>query len=206
MPQAWRRSTATVRHIAEAEGRAALQVLEKLGDDDWRRPTDCVEWDVRTLVSHLVAQCEDNISLRTMLRREIEGRRRHRGKGPIDAHMAAQVEDHTEASGPDLVAEFAELWPRAVQARRSRPGLMRRANLDTGMPTAPGCPSATCSTPSTTATYGCTASIWHGRRDRPSPSAITTGRSSNRPSATWPWPGPRHPSPSNSPDLRAEPG
>ncbi|MET8644601.1 maleylpyruvate isomerase family mycothiol-dependent enzyme [Streptomyces sp. NPDC004675] len=123
--------------IAEAEGRAALQVLGKLADGDWKRPTDCVEWDVRTLVSHLVAQCEDNISLPTMLRREIAGRRRHRGKGPIDAHMAAQVEDHTGSSGPDLVAAFARLWPRATQARRSRPGLMRRANLVTGMPTAP---------------------------------------------------------------------
>ncbi|MEU6319955.1 maleylpyruvate isomerase family mycothiol-dependent enzyme [Streptomyces sp. NPDC047009] len=123
--------------IAEAEGRVALEVLEKLGDDDWRRPTDCVEWDIRTLVSHLVAQCEDNISLRTMLRREITGRRRHRGKGPVDAHMAAQIADHTAVPGPILVAQFIRLWPRAVQARRSRPGLMRLAKVDTGMPAAP---------------------------------------------------------------------
>ncbi|MFE7978415.1 maleylpyruvate isomerase family mycothiol-dependent enzyme [Streptomyces shenzhenensis] len=123
--------------IAEAEGRAALDVLEKLGTEDWRRPTDCVEWDVRTLVSHLVAQCEDNISLPTMLRREIAGRWRHPGKGSVDAHMAAQVADHAAALGPALVEEFALLWPRAVAARRRRPDLMRRAKVDSGMPGAP---------------------------------------------------------------------
>ncbi|MFI1092237.1 maleylpyruvate isomerase family mycothiol-dependent enzyme [Streptomyces sp. NPDC020917] len=120
--------------VAEVQGRAALDVLHKLGDEDWRRPTDCVEWDVRTLVSHLVAQCEDNISLPTMLRREIAGRRRHPGKGPVDAHMAAQVADHAAASGPALVERFALLWPRAVAARRRRPGLLRRAKVDTGIP------------------------------------------------------------------------
>ncbi|MGW3495447.1 maleylpyruvate isomerase family mycothiol-dependent enzyme [Streptomyces sp. NPDC001020] len=123
--------------LAEAEGRAALEVLEALRDEDWHRPTDCVKWDVRTLVSHLVAQCEDNISLATMLRREITGRRRHPGKGSVDAHMAAQVDEHASASGPALVERFALLWPRAVRARRRRPGLMRRARIDSGMPGAP---------------------------------------------------------------------
>ncbi|MFF4762025.1 maleylpyruvate isomerase family mycothiol-dependent enzyme [Streptomyces sp. NPDC001292] len=134
LPQTSRDQSAVV---AGAEGRAAMDVLEKLGDDDWHRPTDCVEWDVRTLVSHLVAQCEDNISLATMLRREITGRRRHPGMGPVDAHMAAQVADHVTAPGPELAERFAQLWPRAVRARLRRPGLMRRARIDSGMPGAP---------------------------------------------------------------------
>ncbi|MEU1299407.1 maleylpyruvate isomerase family mycothiol-dependent enzyme [Streptomyces shenzhenensis] len=123
--------------VGEAEGRAAMNVLQQLGDEDWQRPTDCVEWDVRTLVSHLVAQCEDIISLPTMLRREITGRCRHSGKGPVDAHMAAQVADHTAASGPALVAQFALLWPCAVRARGRRPALMRRATIESGLSTAP---------------------------------------------------------------------
>ncbi|MFD4955564.1 maleylpyruvate isomerase family mycothiol-dependent enzyme [Streptomyces sp. NPDC058451] len=134
LPQTDRDQSAAV---AEAEGRAAMAVLEKLGDDDWHRPTDCVEWDVRTLVSHLVAQCEDNISLATMARREITGRRRHPGMGPVDAHMAAQIADHTTASGPELTKRFGLLWPRAARARRRRPGLLRRARIDTGVAAAP---------------------------------------------------------------------
>ena len=47
--------------IGDADGRAALPVLRSLHDEDWQRATDCSRWDVRTLVSHLVAQCEARI-------------------------------------------------------------------------------------------------------------------------------------------------
>ncbi|MEU9886186.1 maleylpyruvate isomerase family mycothiol-dependent enzyme [Sphaerisporangium sp. NPDC051011] len=126
-----------VAAIAEAEGHAAIALLGELHDDDWQRPTDCVEWDVRTLVSHLVAQCEDNIHLRTMLRRQFLGRRRHPGKIALDGHMAVQVEDHAGETGPALVDSFALLWPRAVRARLRTPNPMRRFTIDTGMPGAP---------------------------------------------------------------------
>jgi hypothetical protein len=52
--------------VAHAEGRATLELLRTLGDDDWARPTDCPEWDVRALVAHLVAQCQDSIHLASM--------------------------------------------------------------------------------------------------------------------------------------------
>ena len=42
-PQADRDQAAV---IGQAEGRAALALLRRLGDRDWRRPTDCTEWDV----------------------------------------------------------------------------------------------------------------------------------------------------------------
>jgi len=118
--------------IGQAEGQAALALLRQLGDRDWKRPTDCTEWDVRTLVSHLVAQCEDGLRLGTMLRRELAGRRRHPGKAGVDAHMAVQVDDHRTESGPELVERFALLWPRAVQARRRRPNALRRVIVHSG--------------------------------------------------------------------------
>jgi uncharacterized protein (TIGR03083 family) len=120
--------------IGEAEGRAALALLGALGDGDWERPTDCTEWDVRTLVSHLVAQCEDSIRLPTLLRRTLVARRRYRARNAVDALMAVQVDDHVSDSGPELVERFALLWPRAVGARRRTPGLMRRIRVNSGMP------------------------------------------------------------------------
>jgi uncharacterized protein (TIGR03083 family) len=123
--------------IGEAEGRAALALLRQLGDRDWQRPTDCTEWDVRTLVSHLLAQCEDGLRLGTMLRRELVGRRRYPGKSGVDAHMAAQVHDHLAEPGPELVERFGVLWPRAVQARRRRPGALRRIKVSSGVPGMP---------------------------------------------------------------------
>jgi uncharacterized protein (TIGR03083 family) len=126
--------------IGAAEGAAALALLRRLGSGDWARPTDCTEWDVRTLVSHLVAQCEDGISLATLLRRELVGRRRHRGLSGVDAHMAAQIADHRDDAGPDLVERFAVLWPRAVRTRRRRPALLRRLPIDLGIPGVPRAP------------------------------------------------------------------
>jgi uncharacterized protein (TIGR03083 family) len=128
--------------IGDAEGRTALALLGALGDSDWARPTDCTEWDVRTLVAHLVAQCEDSIHLGTLLRRELVGRRRYPAKTAVDAHMAVGVDDHHAQSGPELVDRFALLWPRAVRARRQRPGPLRRITIDSGVPGQPRWPIA----------------------------------------------------------------
>ncbi|MGS0686761.1 maleylpyruvate isomerase family mycothiol-dependent enzyme [Nakamurella sp. GG22] len=120
--------------VGHAEGRAMLAVLRTLGDGDWQRATDCTQWDVRALVSHLVAQCEDGISLPMLLRRELDGRRRFRALSGVDAHMAAQVAQHVDEPGPQLVDRFDTLWPRAVQARRRRPTVLRRIPIDLGVP------------------------------------------------------------------------
>lgn len=120
--------------VGEAEGRATLALLRQLRDDDWQRRTDATDWDVRTMVSHLVAQAEEAVRLRTMLRRELQGRLHPRGKIPVDAHMAVGVADHRSEQGPELVERFAVLWPRAVHARWRRSALLRRAPMSLGMP------------------------------------------------------------------------
>lgn len=102
--------------VGEAEGRATLALLRQLRHDDWQRRTDATEWDVRTLVSHLVAQAEDAIRLRTTLRREVVGRLRHRDKIPVDGHMAVGVEEHRSDAGPELVERFAVLCAAAPVA------------------------------------------------------------------------------------------
>jgi uncharacterized protein (TIGR03083 family) len=123
--------------VGHAEGHAALALLRQLGQKDWRRPTDCTEWDVRALVSHLVGQCEDGILLSTLLRRQIQARRRYRDRAGVDAHMAVQIDDHRAAGGPDLVDRFATLWPRAVQARQRRPAALRSISINLGIPGTP---------------------------------------------------------------------
>ncbi len=51
--------------------------------------------------------------------------------------MAAQVDDHRSEAGPALAERFAVLWPRAVQARRRRPGALRRITISSGVPGMP---------------------------------------------------------------------
>jgi uncharacterized protein (TIGR03083 family) len=131
--------------VAHAEGRVTLELLRTLGDDDWTRPTDCTDWDVRALVAHLVAQCQDGLHLGSVLRRELLGRRRYPDKSPLDGYMAVGVDDHRAASGPQLVERFASLWPRAARARRRRPAALRRITARPGhprpAPLAPGLPA-----------------------------------------------------------------
>ena len=126
--------------LGDAEGRAALSMLRSLRDQDWQRATDCTQWDVRALVSHLVGQCEDGMSLPTLLRRELTGRRHHPGLSGVDAHMAVQVADHLGDAGPELVDRFAAQWPRAVRARQRRPTPLRRIPIDLGIPGVPPAP------------------------------------------------------------------
>lgn len=120
--------------IGEAEGRATLAVLRQIGANDWHKPTPCSEWDVRTLVSHLVGQCEDGIRLTAMIGRQIVGQVRYRGRPGVDAHMAMQVDAHRSRPGPELVDLFEDLWPRAVAARRNRSRPLRALRLDPGVP------------------------------------------------------------------------
>ena len=130
--------------VAHAEGRAALELLRTLGDDDWGRPTDCTEWDVRALVAHLVAQCQDGIHLASVARRELLSRRRYPDKPRVDAYMAVGVEDHRAASGPQLVERFASaVAPRhpcppppasSPAPHHARPGHPRPAPLAPGLP------------------------------------------------------------------------
>lgn len=57
LPQAGRDQAALTD---DAEGQAPVALLGPISGNDWQRPTDCPEWDVRAMVSqHLVAQCED---------------------------------------------------------------------------------------------------------------------------------------------------
>ena len=92
---------------------------------------------MRTLLAHLVAQCEDGIHLASMVRRELLRRRRYPDKPSLDAYMAVGVDNHRAASGPQLVERFARLWPRAARARRRRPAALRRITLDPGIPSQP---------------------------------------------------------------------
>ena len=48
----------TAMTLAETAYQRFLAQLRDLSDDDWSRPTDCPDWDVRALASHVLAQAE----------------------------------------------------------------------------------------------------------------------------------------------------
>ena len=48
----------TAMRLAEMEYQRVTDAVDALEPEDWTRPTDCTEWDVRQLVAHITGQAK----------------------------------------------------------------------------------------------------------------------------------------------------
>jgi hypothetical protein len=46
----------TAMRLAQTEYQRVTDAVDTLRPEDWSRPTDCTEWDVRQLVAHIIGQ------------------------------------------------------------------------------------------------------------------------------------------------------
>ena len=120
--------------LAEEEYRRIGALLAGLGDEDWRRPTDCTEWTVRDLVAHLVGNAESSASIREARRQQKLGRRLRPGQPDIDGMTAVQVLERADVEPTQLVRDLADAGRRGVRARRRIPALARAIRLPFGPP------------------------------------------------------------------------
>jgi uncharacterized protein (TIGR03083 family) len=114
----------TAMTLADTAYQQFLAQLRGLSDDDWSRPTECPDWDVRAIASHVLAQAEMAASVREGVRQARAARRR--GGVLIDALTALQVAEHNGLSPAEVVERFAATAPKAARARRRAPWLLRR--------------------------------------------------------------------------------
>lgn len=119
---------------AAEEYRRLHALLRDLGPDDWTRPTDCTEWDVRAMVAHLVGAAEANASVRELLRQAWVGRRTHAHGDLVDRMNAVQVAERSGRSPADLVDDLAAAGARGVRARSRIPGPLLAVRLPMGPP------------------------------------------------------------------------
>jgi uncharacterized protein (TIGR03083 family) len=110
--------------LAETEYHRFLTQLRDLSSDDWSRPTDCPDWDVRAMASHVLAMAEASASVREALRQTRAARRR--GGAGVDALTALQVAEHRHLNPAQLIERFAATAPKAARGRRHTPGFIRR--------------------------------------------------------------------------------
>ena len=130
-------SVADIRPVSrgEAAGLAAQEnarfvaLAYSMAPSDWSRPTGCTEWNVHALVSHVLAGMEADISVAEFLRQAWAGRRAAGERPFIDGLTEVGVRKHAHRSPDDLVARLTEAAPRAAEARRKTPGLLRRIPL-----------------------------------------------------------------------------
>jgi uncharacterized protein (TIGR03083 family) len=110
--------------IAACEYTRFADLLHSLSTDDWSSPTDCPDWDVRAMATHVLGMAEMCASLRENIRQNRTARRQ--GGVFIDAPTRFQVEERSHLSSPEIVARFAAVTPRAARGRRRTPGFVRR--------------------------------------------------------------------------------
>jgi uncharacterized protein (TIGR03083 family) len=122
--------------LAEVEAGRLLDFVDKLGESDWSRPTDCVGWDVKALLSHVLGAMEANAGTREFVRQyRAATKAAKRTGGPmIDEMTAMQVRDHASLSPAEMAYRTRGIAPRAVRGRRRMPGLLRAVPFRPGPP------------------------------------------------------------------------
>ncbi|MFX0575869.1 maleylpyruvate isomerase family mycothiol-dependent enzyme [Nocardia nepalensis] len=118
---------AEAMRLAAAEYTRMAQAVDRLGTDDWAKPTDCTEWTVHQMIAHVVGMAAMAASPLENLRQNRIAKKRPGGAElMIDALTALQVRKFGTHSPAELTEMLAEIGPRAAAGRRRTPGLIRR--------------------------------------------------------------------------------
>jgi uncharacterized protein (TIGR03083 family) len=117
------RSEAAV--LAAAENDRFVALVRSLRDDDWTKPTDCPDWDVRALVSHVVAAMEANASIPEFVHQLRAGKKAAGDRPDIDGMTEVQVRERSDLDPEALTDRLTAIAPKAAQARKRVPALVR---------------------------------------------------------------------------------
>ncbi|MCU1454289.1 MAG: hypothetical protein JWN46_2435 [Acidimicrobiales bacterium] len=120
---------------AEAAARAAEEnerfadLLRSLGPDDWPQRTDCPDWDVRALASHVLGAMEANVSIPQFVHQLRAGKKAAGDRPDIDGMTEVQVRERADLRPDEIVAAVTTMAPKAANARRRVPAPLRRLPL-----------------------------------------------------------------------------
>jgi uncharacterized protein (TIGR03083 family) len=113
--------------LAATEYERFVDVVRALRPEDWDKPTDCTEWDVRAMVGHNLGNFEAAASVREMVRQQVKALRRARRDdlSPLDAMTAVQVDERAALANDELLRRLERILPKAVAGRRRPPAFVR---------------------------------------------------------------------------------
>jgi uncharacterized protein (TIGR03083 family) len=108
------------RVLAEEEFARFAAAAGALADGDWARPTDCDAWDVRRVALHVLGSADAQASFPEFMHQLLRGLPLNK---EIDSHHwvdgmnELQIRERAHLSNAELVAQLAEVGPRAVKGR-----------------------------------------------------------------------------------------
>ena len=121
------RSEAAV--LAAAENDRFVALVEALDPAQWTEPTDCSDWDVRALVSHVVGAMEANASIPEFVHQLRAGKKAAGDRPDIDGITEIQVRERAGLGPRQLTQRLAVIAPRAARARKRVPALVRGCTM-----------------------------------------------------------------------------
>ncbi|MGA7989029.1 MAG: maleylpyruvate isomerase family mycothiol-dependent enzyme [Candidatus Dormiibacterota bacterium] len=122
--------------LAEEEYDRLLTVVDRLRDDDWSRQTDCIAWDVKAMLGHVLGMLELQSDAEERMRQiktaaEIAAQT---GGLRLDAMTALQVREHASLTRNQLRQALHEAAPRGLAVRRATTAEQRAAPYVPGLP------------------------------------------------------------------------
>ena len=120
----------TAMRLAETEYQRVTDAVDALQPEDWTRPTDCTEWDVRRLVAHIVGMTNlFSTPLEVASQMRAAKARQQPGQASVDALTALQVDERQHLGPEELRMELHRVGPRGAKGRRRVPGFIRQMRL-----------------------------------------------------------------------------
>lgn len=121
----------TAMKLAADEYVRFADALAELAPDDWSKPTDCPDWDVRQMACHTVGMAEMASGMRETMRQQRIAKKdaARTGRTPLDALTALQVRERADWSPDAVVAGMRAVAPRAARGRQRVPGFVRGRSL-----------------------------------------------------------------------------
>ena len=111
--------------LATTEYARFTELVGQLQTDDFSKPTDCTEWDVRTMIVHQVGAGEGHARWPEFFRQGIMGMRLAKGRDPVDGLNDFHLKERADWTAEKAVAELPNVQGRAVRGRRQFPAPLR---------------------------------------------------------------------------------
>jgi len=125
------------RVLAAAEFEKFAHLVASLTPEEWATDTDCVGWDVRKMVVHVLGSADAQVSplvFLHQLRRGLPLNKQIDSHHWVDGLNELQIRERSELTDAEVVAQLQAVGPKAVKGRFGTPWPMRYTPIPFGEP------------------------------------------------------------------------